>query len=166
MKHMLRFVLMVLALSALPAWAQWQWLDRDGKRVFSDRAPPADVPEKNILKRPGGVAAKLPAPEVEVAASAPAPSASAPKLSGVDKELAEKKKKAEAEAAAKQKAEEEKIKQAKAENCTRAKAGKATFDSGVRISRTNAQGEREIMDEATRAAEVKRIQAIIDADCK
>ncbi|MEK9952912.1 MAG: DUF4124 domain-containing protein [Curvibacter sp.] len=38
--------LLVLAgcLYALSASAQWQWLDKDGRRVFSDRPPPAEVP--------------------------------------------------------------------------------------------------------------------------
>lgn len=100
-----------------------------------------------------------------MAASAPLQAASAPKLSGVDKDLLEKKKKAEEAETAKRKADEEKIVKAKVENCARAKQAKTSFDSGVRIARTNDKGEREVMDDAARAAEVKRIQAVIDADC-
>ena len=48
----------------------------------------------------------------------------------------------------------------------RAKQAKASFDSGLRISRTNAAGEREFMDDAARASELKRIQGIIASDCK
>ena len=33
--------------------AQWQWVDRSGRKVFSDQPPPADISERNILKRPG-----------------------------------------------------------------------------------------------------------------
>jgi hypothetical protein len=36
----------------------------------------------------------------------------------------------------------------------------------LRISQTNAKGEREILDDAQRAAEVKRIEKIIASDCK
>jgi hypothetical protein len=32
--------------------AQWQWIDKDGRKVYSDRSPPSDIQEKNILKRP------------------------------------------------------------------------------------------------------------------
>ena len=46
-----------------------------------------------------------------------------------------------------------------------AKQAKATLDSGVRIGRINAAGEREVMDEAARAAENKRIQGIMGANC-
>jgi hypothetical protein len=110
--------------------------------------------------------ASLNAASPVAAASAPQGSASAPKLSGVDKELAEKKKKAEEAEVAKRKAEEERVLKAKIENCARAKQAKTSFDSGIRISRTNDKGEREIMDDVSRAVEAKRIQTIIDSDCK
>lgn len=159
----------------MAASAQWQWTDKDGHRVFSDRAPPADILEKNILKRPGSrntpvattdAATNTAATAAGAAASAPQGAASGPRLSGVDKELAEKKKKAEEAEVAKRKVEEERVLKAKVENCARAKQAKASFDSGVRIARTNEKGEREVMDDAARASEMKRIQAIIDSDCK
>ena len=100
-------------------------------------------------------------------ADAPVQAASAaPKISGVDKDLADKKKKAEQEEATKRKAEEDKLAKAKAENCSRAKQAKANYDSGVRIAHVNKQGEREIIDDATRAAESQRIQTVINSDCK
>ncbi len=89
-----------------------------------------------------------------------------PKPSGIDKDLEEKKKQAADADAAKRKAEEERIVKAKVENCARAKQGKATYESGVRISRSNAAGEREVLDDTAKAAELKRIQAVIDSDCK
>ena len=147
--------------------AQWQWLDKDGRKVFSDRAPPADIQEKNILKRPGNrPAAAAPTPSTEPPVTAPQAASSAPKISGVDKELQEKKKKADEAEAAKRKADEEKVIKSKADNCARANQAKASFDSGVRIARTNEKGEREVMDDAARAAEMKRIQSVIESDCK
>lgn len=155
---------------SMAASAQWQWTDKDGRKVFSDRAPPADILDKDILKRPasrGVTAGTLAAPaSVAAAASAPQGAASAPKLSGVDKELAEKKKKAEEAEAAKRKAEEERVLKAKVENCARAKQAQTSLGSGMRIARTNEKGEREVLDDAARASEVKRIQSIIDSDCK
>lgn len=172
MNHLLRSICLVaLATLSSGTYAQWQWLDKDGRKVFSDRAPPPGVPDKNILLRPGQHKNALnpvdaEAPDSGAAASAPNSSASAPKVSGVDKGLAEKKKKADQEEAAKRKAEEDKLAKAKADNCVRAKQAKAGLDSGVRLSRTNQQGEREILDDAARAAESQRIQGIIDSDCK
>jgi hypothetical protein len=174
MKRIRNFLMGATCLISMAASAQWQWTDKDGRKVFSDRAPPADILEKNILKRPGGQGTKASPTDVSVvatagaiaAASAPQVGARAPKLSGVDKELTEKKKKADEAEAAKRKAEEERVVKAKIENCTRAKQAKAGFDSGVRIARTNDKGEREVMDDAARTTEVKRIQSVIDADCK
>jgi hypothetical protein len=161
----------------LSASAQWQWLDKNGKKVFSDQAPPPDVPEKNILRRVGPPPAarstanpNVDAPPAEgtpAETGAPAKTASTtPKPTGVDKELEEKTKKAEAEAKAKEAAEAAKIAKAKADNCALARQGKATVDSGIRIAKVNSQGEREIMDDAARAAEQKRLQTVINSDCK
>jgi hypothetical protein len=91
-------------------------------------------------------------------------SAFAPKT--VDPELEARRKKAEADQAAKVKAEEAKIASAKAENCDRAKEHMRTLDSGVRIARVTANGEREILDDKQRADETKRTRDIIAADCK
>lgn len=148
--------------------AQWQWIDKDGRKVFSDQSPPADIPTKNIIKQPGVRGQQVAAPQ-PAAAAAPQPASSAaamPKLSGKDKELQEKKKLAEAAEAEKKKAQEEELAKMRADNCERAKRSKASFDSGVRISRTNAKGEREFLDDAQRAAETKRLEKLIASDCK
>ena len=163
------------------AHAQWQWIDLEGHKVFSDRAPPSDIPEKNILKRPlGRVAAPTETDAKGDTPAAPAgghPPASCRrgsaggqaadgKAAGIDKDLEAKKKLAAETETAKRKAEEERYTKAKIESCARAKQAKATFDVGLRISRTNAAGEREFMDDAARAGELKRIQGIIASDCK
>ena len=159
-------------LFAITAFAQWQWIDKDGRKVFSDRSPPSDVQEKDILKRPGGASRVAAAPKDSLAvpsgatASTPVGKASAPKLSGKDAQLEAKKKQAEEAETASKKAEEEKVAAAKTENCGRAKRGVASFESGVRIATTNAQGEREIMADKARAAETRRLQEIVAADCK
>lgn len=171
--NLIRTTLLGLAL-AVPAlcFGQWQWVDKDGRKVFSDQAPPADVPTRNILRQPGQKGRSVP---VEAAAPASAtsqpvqpaqPTAAAPKLTGKDKELQEKKRRAEAAEAEKKKAEEEQIAKLRAENCERARRSKAGFDSGVRIAQTNAKGEREILDDAQRAAEVKRLERIIASECR
>ena len=159
-----RSVLATLACCVpLVAAAQWQWLDASGRKVFSDAPPPADVPQSRILRAPGGSPAAA-----EVAATppaAPAAEPALPRVSGKDKDLEQKKKQAEAAEAEKKKAEEAKLAAARADNCERARRGKATLDSGVRIARSNAQGEREYMDDQQRAAEAQRLQAIITRDC-
>ncbi|VTU20505.1 hypothetical protein SRS16CHR_02657 [Variovorax sp. SRS16] len=162
-------VLGVACCLPLAASAQWQWLDKDNKKVFSDQAPPPEVPDKNILRRPTGLTPRVrfsTAPAAPDAAASAASAASPAKPSGVDKDLAERARKAEEAEKAQKAAEAQKVAQAKAENCTRARQGKATFDSGMRVARLNAQGEREIMDDSARAAEQQRLQSVIDSDCK
>ena len=159
------------ALTATAALAQWQWVEKGGRNIFSDRPPPAEIQDKDILKRPPGAppaAAALTA-ESEKPATTTLTStskASAPKLSGKDTELEAKRKKVNEEETAKKKVEEEKVAKAKAENCDRAKTGLATLQSGVRVSSVNAKGEREYFDDAKRASETKRIQEVIEASCK
>jgi len=159
--------LILCAALPLAVQAQWRWTDKDGRQVFSDTPPPASIPEQNVIQR-GNLPAPRPAQAVAPAApaangnAAPMPQAQAP----VDKELDEKvRKAAEAEKAQKE-AEERKVAEAKADNCNRARESKATYDSGIRVARVNAQGEREIIDDAARASETRRLQSIIDSDCK
>ena len=160
----LRIALFALALPSI-CFAQWQWIDKDGRKVYSDQSPPPSVPADKILRQPG--VKGVPQAPLETAAAEPAkPQANAPKVSGKDKQLEEKKKQIEAAAAEKKKAEDEEREKLRADNCARAKTAKATFDSGARIQRVNAKGEREFLDDATRAAEVKRLETIIASDCK
>jgi hypothetical protein len=175
MKHYIRLLFALFGLLSFSAMAQWAWVDGNGRKIFSDRAPPADVPAKNIFKQPGhapvlirqtpltGTAAE---DATVPAASAPQGKASSAKPSGVDPVLAERKKKEEQAQEGKRKAEQERVTRLKSENCERAKLAKTGIDSGTRLARTNAKGEREIMDDAARATESQRIQSIIDADCK
>jgi hypothetical protein len=175
MKHSLCLFFLIMGLLPLGAGAQWAWTDKDGRKVFSDRAPPADVPDKSIYKRPGRPASPmLPDVSANAAADDPVAKASAPalpgalntKVAGVDKNLAERKKKEELAQAALRKADEERVSKAKADNCQRARQAQKGLESGIRMSRINSQGEREIMDDAARAAEAKRIQSVVDSDCK
>ena len=165
-------VALATASFALSAFAQWQWIDKDGRKVFSDRSPPAEINENDILKRPGGRgfvaagAAGESAPAVPALTISAAARGSAPKLTGKDAQLEAKKKQAEEEEAGKTKAEDEKVVAAKADNCNQAKRYLSTLDSGVRIANTNAKGEREIMDDSKRAEEKKRAQGVADASCK
>jgi hypothetical protein len=175
LKLVSRTLILVIAGGAFSATAlaQWQWIDKDGRKVYSDRSPPADIPAKNILKMPRG-AKPVEVTPVDDAAAAPTGTASAatktaanvPKLTGKDAQLEAKKKQAEDEEAAKKQAEQEKVAKAKADNCDRAKKSLAGLQSGQRIPYTNAKGERDYMDDNARAAEIKRAQGIVDSDCK
>ena len=152
------------------ALAQWQWMDKDGRKVYSDRAPPSDIPQKSILKQ-RGIALPVAASD-STASTNPVPNASAvpvkhaEQASGKDKELEERKAQAEAAEAAKKKADDAKIAAARADNCNRAQRAKSTIESGKPMQHTNAQGDVGFLDEAGRTAELRRVQGIIESDCK
>ena len=176
MKHIRLLFSATTALSALfictASLAQYQWIDANGRKVFSDQPPPASVPAKKVVQQPGKTAPAAASAEADVDSpaktdAAPAPAAqAASKAKAVDKELEAKKKAADDELATKKKAEQEAQVKAKIENCARAKSAKAGLDSGIRIVQINGKGEREVMDDAARTAEAKRVQGIIAEDCK
>lgn len=164
--------LLVCMLTAVPAWAQWQWLDANGKKVFSDLAPPPDVPEKNILKQPGVSAVRkassadaakpgaTPATSVEANPKAPDPAAARKQA-----ELEAKKKQAEDAEKAKEKADAQRAAAAKADNCQRAQTALAALSTGTPMRTMNAQGERVFMDENTRQSEKQRLQSAVQQNC-
>lgn len=184
------FIVALVGLAALAARAQWEWTDKDGRHVFSDRAPALDVPEKSILKRPllvparplapvaprapGVTAIPAPAPTSPVSPVAalaaqttpPKADSAAPAGGGVDRELQERKRKADEAQAGARRAEEEKQLKLRAENCARARQAKAGLDAGQRVARTNEKGEREVLDDAMRAKELQRLQEVITSECR
>lgn len=166
---------LLLAWASTPALAQWKWRDKAGQLHVSDRPPPPDIPEASILGRPPGATTSRAAPAAAPAqttapaadAASVAPPATAPSAPvGVDPALEAKRKAAEQEKAARDQAEKQRVAAAKAENCQRARAALQSFESGQRIARTNAQGEREFMDDATRQREADRARQAVASDCR
>lgn len=102
--------------------------------------------------------------------TAPAPqsqdSASAVATKAADPELEARRRKEQETKDAARKAEEEKIAKQRAENCARAQEYKRSLDSGIRISRTAANGEREVLDDTARSKENDRVREAIEANCK
>jgi hypothetical protein len=156
-----------------PAAAQWKWRDAGGRVTASDLPPPRDIPDKDILQRPGAAprpaAAAASAPtgtSAPSAASAAPATAAPPPTRPQDKQLEARKREAELQEQAKARAEEQRQAAVRADNCSRARAHLATLDSGQRLARVNAQGEREVLDDKARADEVRRARAIIASDCR
>jgi Domain of unknown function (DUF4124) len=163
--------LLVALLLALPllasAQAQWKWRDADGRIQFSDRPPPATVPDKDILQRPFAqrprvqiVSADAPASETAPRSAAPAASTAVERAAALDKAKAEAAKKAE------EKAKDNEQKQRRVESCRAARQNLAQLQSGVRIAQMNEKGEREVMEDAQRASQVRRAQELIASDCR
>jgi len=146
--------------------AQWQWRDASGNRVFSDTPPPPHISDKQILRRPAGTpaptAVATPSPAAPGGAAAPAAAAPGKAPAAKPTELDDKIKQAEEQ---KRKAEEQRVAKAKAENCQRARQAQSMLDSGQRISRANAQGERVFLDEKAIADERQQNRQLIAENC-
>jgi len=158
--------LMLAALFTSPAEAaaQWKWRDAQGQIQYSDRPPPPGVLDKDILGRPSGSARAA-----QALPSAPVPPPSAAPLPGLkasDPELEARKRKADAEKEAANKAAEAQQAKKRAENCEQARNYQRSLDSGMRIARTQANGEREILDDAARAQESARNREVLNSNCK
>jgi hypothetical protein len=162
-KIALPLVACLLAIAATGASAQsvWKWRDAAGQIHLSDTPPPNDTPAGNVLQRPNG--GRMP-----VAASASAVAA-APAASAPDTDLQKKKKQADREVAEKAAADKAALDQKNAEirrdNCQRAQTQVSALQNGARVARLNAKGEREFLDDAARAAEIKRTQDIAAQNC-
>lgn len=152
------------------AAAQWAWKEDNGRVVYSDRPPPANIKSTQILRQPSAAApasappASTPgAADAEKPAAAPAP-ASAPK-SIAEREM-EFRKRQQERADGERKAQEEQQKAAaKAADCERSRGYLRSLEDGVRISRTDASGNREILDDAQRAAEIDRMRKMVQQLC-
>ena len=177
-KHLVFWLL--AACASTSALAQWKWIDKDGRVVFSDRPPPADIPAKSIQKRmpataaTGKMAADSEDSDDSLAQGAPSDvqsgdksRASNPRGSkpGAPSELATMREKA-TEAAAKQREVEAAAnRQVRMENCKLAKQSLAVLDSGVRVRQANAVGAREYLDDAQRDAERRKANEMVAQNC-
>lgn len=166
---MLFAALCLLGMLSLPmaAHAQWKWRDKEGRVTVSDRPPPRDVADKDILGRPAADQrrALAGAPASAPAASAPFPAASAPRTA-LEREVEARKRTADAEQAAKAKSEEDRNAGQRAENCRRARGQQAALETGQRMARVNEKGEREVLDDRGRAEELRQAREVIAADCR
>lgn len=154
-------------LTALPAQAQWKWRDKDGRITVSDRPPPREVPEKDILGKPS-LPSRAAAPTAAAPAATvttPAAAASAPPTA-LEREVQARKRAAEDEKAAKARADEERNATRRADNCRQARNQLTALESGQRIARTNDKGEREVLDDQGRAQESQRAREVIASDCR
>lgn len=153
-------------LAAVPAQAgpQWKWRDANGVMQYTDRPPPAGTPDSQILSRPAQLN-RVPKPAEAAASDAQAPTASKA-AKAADPELEARRRKAEEKKAEEKKVEEEKQAKVRAENCDRARSYDRSLKDGMRIARTNANGEREVLDDQARADEIQRTQEAIQSNCK
>ena len=158
---MKQFFAMALAVCCVgvgaPAQAEtgWQWLDGSGRKVFSDLPPPPSVPDRNILLRPPE-AEEMPTLVPAAPRSQPAPSPTSQPSPVVDEA-------ATAKALETLRKRDEQIRR---DNCRNARARLASLNSGLSLYIIDERGEPAVMDDAMRAAEIRRAQSAVQEYCR
>jgi hypothetical protein len=146
--------LLVLALAGAAHAQQFKWVDKDGKVRYGDTPPPG-VKATRLAPPPAPAAGAAPAASKDAKGARKGP------LTPAEQEQEFRKRKLEAQKAAQQTAQEEQERAAKRENCERAREMLTTLESGQRIARTDAKGERYYLEDAQIAQEtVKARQAV------
>lgn len=150
MNRAIIFGLAVLFATAASA-QQYKWVDQNGKVQYGDVPPPGVKAQR--LKPPAG-------------GSSPAPAAAAKKgEKPLSPEAAFRKRQEDAEKDRQKEAQAEQEAAAKRENCVRAQEQLRTLESGQRIQRTDAKGERYYLEEGQIAQEITRARQIAQQSC-
>lgn len=152
----------LLASSAALAQARYVWIDEHGVKQFSDTPPPANVPDKNIIKQPKRGA---PSSSSDTSAASSSDTKPAAAATTADKEADYNKRKAEQAAKDKKAADEASKAQAKAANCESARKYLDALNSGVRMKTADKDGQPVVMDDSARAAETQRAQQAVTDSC-
>jgi hypothetical protein len=152
--------LLLAALTALAGLAfagaalaqQYKWVDQNGKVQYGDAPPPGVKAQR--LKPP---------------TSGPAPAAAAKPDDkggkGLSPEAAFRKRQEDAEKDRQKQAQDEQAETAKRENCARAKEQLRQLESGQRIARTDAKGERYFLEDSQLQQEAARTRQIVQQSC-
>ena len=140
------FVLIMLSALTGAAQAQIKCWHEGAKRVCGDAPPPGA--KVTTVRVPSGPTASIPA------AKTPA-----------EKEQDYRKRQAESKKGAEKLAVEQKAAEAKRENCERAREGLRTYESGGRVARTDAKGERYFLDENQIAQETAKARQNVKESC-
>ena len=170
LRHLLSILL--LALAAADATAQYKWRDANGRTVYSDLPPPVSVAPSAVLDAPvrqaPAVATIGPGGSAEQGVVQDKPSSvnKAAALTPADRELESRKRAADKAAAERKTAEAANRDRELAEQCAVARSNLAAVDSGIRLVEFNGKGEREVLDDAQRAARADQARNVIKAACK
>jgi len=152
---------LVIAGYMLPAEAQWAWRDESGRTVYSDRPPPPNIKSDQILRQGTQTFGNA---DQASDAKGDAKDPKAPK-SLAEREMEFRKRMQESADAEKKAAETQARNDQKAAECERMRGYLRALQEGQRIARTDAQGNREILDDAQRANEVRRVQEGLSNTC-
>jgi len=173
------FIAIAVLLAAATVTAQvYKWVDKEGKVQYSDTPPPPDIKSqpKKVDTRPAAGAASVPAkaPAADAATGA-AKGAAAGNTKGTTsdkpKTLADlnkesEKRRADALDAEKKAGEQAKMDRANQDRCRDATRYFRDLETGRPIGTTDETGERKILDDSARAAEVAKARNAMSESCK
>jgi hypothetical protein len=150
------------------ASAQFVWLDEKGVKQYSDMPPPPSVPKSRILKGLSKEArAANPADAAVSDNKDKAPTANADKqpMTTAERNAEFQKRRTEQAEKEKKAAEQEKLAADKEKSCERAREYQRTLESGVRITRSDKDGERTFVSDEERARELRDTRTLLQ-ECK
>lgn len=169
------FIAIAVLLAAATVTAQvYKWVDKEGRVQYSDIPPPPDAKSepKKVDTRPAAGAVSVPAkaPATDAAKNATkgsakdAPSDKPKTLADLNKES--EKRSADALDAEKKAGEQAKLDKANQDRCRDATRYFRDLETGRPISTTDDAGERKMLDDSARAAEVAKARNIMNESCK
>lgn len=147
MKHIALAAVVVLAATAANAEI-YQWKDKNGKTIISDKPPTENVVEQKKI------------------ASDPSTAGAATQKTTADRDLEFRKRQKESQENAEKAQKEQAAATEKQENCVNARRSLATLESGERVSLRDDKGERYFMDDAQREQEIAKTRQAVEANCK
>lgn len=148
MKHIALAVAALLVATVANAEI-YQWKDKNGKTIISDKPPAENVVEqKKISSDPSTTG-----------------SSATPKTAA-DRELEFRKRQKESQENAEKTQKEQAASAEKQENCANARRYQATLESGERVALRDDKGERYFLDDAQRAQETEKARKAVEASCK
>lgn len=164
---MMRLMVLVsmLVFTALASAQMYRWVDKDGRVHYTATPPPPGVKARTLQAPAAPAPATDEAAKDDAAKDAGAKDARKGPLTPAEQEQEFRKRQLEAQKAREKEALAAKDAEIKQENCRRARESLATFESGQRISRTNAQGERYYLDDDARARETDAARRAVQDWC-
>jgi hypothetical protein len=150
--------LATLAFTGAALAQQYKWVE-NGRTRYGDVPPPGV--KATPLRGPSGPAAAAPSTAGKDAAKG---AAKGP-LTPAEQEAEFRKRRLEAQKAEEKSAKEAEEARAKQENCTNAQAQLRLLESGERIARTDAKGERYFVDDEQRKADAARARKSVSDWC-
>lgn len=164
---MLRILILCITLMfAAAASAQlYRWVDKDGRVHYTATPPPAGTKARTLQAPSTPSPASDDAAPDAAAKDAGAKDARKGPLTPTEQEQEFRKRQLEAQKAGEKAALAAKEAETKQQNCTRAREALATFESGQRISRTNAQGERYYLGDDAHARETEAARRAVQDWC-